>query len=127
MKQENIKTILMIDNDKHFLDIYKSRLEREGWKVATALDGEKGLKLARKAKPDLITLDIVMPVRDGFDTLTELKNDLALQDIPVLMLSTLSSGEYIKKALEGGAAEYLVKSHTNPGELVKKIYGIISR
>lgn len=117
----------MIDNDKHFLDIYKSRLEREGWKVITAPDGEKGLKLARKDKPDLITLDIVMPIKDGFETLAELKDDSILQAARVIMLSTISSSDHIKKALDGGAVDYLVKSHTNPGELVRKIHDIISK
>lgn len=120
-------TILMIDNDKHFLDIYASRLEREGWKVMTTLDGEKGLKVATKEKPDLITLDIVMPIKNGFDTLVELKNNSALQDIPVIMLSTISSNDYIKRALDGGVVDYLIKSHTNPGELVRKIHDILSK
>lgn len=117
----------MIDNDKHFLDIYKSRLEREGFRVFTAENGEQGLKVATKEKPNLITLDIVMPIKNGFETLVELKNDPALKNIPVIMLSTTSSNDYVKKALDDGAVDYLIKSHTNPGELVRKIHDIISK
>lgn len=124
---QNQLKILMIDNDKHFLDIYKSRLEREGFRVFTAENGEKGLKVATKEKPDLITLDIVMPVKDGLETLEALKTSLESKAIPVIMLSTSSSVDYIKKALDDGAVQYLIKGHTNPGELVRKIHDIISK
>jgi DNA-binding response OmpR family regulator len=122
MQNDKVKfKILMIDDDVRFLEIYKSRLEREGFCVLTALDGALGLKLGAKEKPDLITLDIVMPGKDGFETLRELKDQKDTKDTPVLMFSTLSKKEYIKRALDSGATEYLVKAHTTPGDLVKKI------
>lgn len=114
-------TILMIDDDAHFLDIYKARLEREGFRAVTALDGAQGVKSAVKEKPDLITLDIVMPVMDGLETLQALKKSPGTAFIPVFMLTSLSAKERISRALAGGAAEYLVKAHTNPGELLRRI------
>lgn len=125
MQQGVKKTILMIDNDKHFLAIYKSRLEREGFRVIVAEDGEKGLKIATKEKPDLITLDIVMPVKDGLETLQAMKENIELKAIPIIMLSTLGSSDYIKNSLDHGAVNYLIKSHTNPSELVRKIHDIL--
>jgi len=115
----------MIDNDRHFLEIYKSRLEREGFRVVVAEDGEKGLKIATKEKPDLITLDIVMPIKNGLETLKILKENLELKGIPVIMLSTLSLGDYVRNSLDGGAAKYLIKSHTSPSELIREIHDIL--
>ena len=117
--------ILMIDDDKHLLEIYKARLEKEGFKVLLSESGDKALQMLLKLKPDLITLDIVMPGKDGIETLKLIKEVRATANIPVLMLSTLSDKGYIKKALDLGAIEYLLKAHAKPGDLITKIKAVL--
>ena len=79
--------ILLIDDDIDFVDVTKTILESKPYEVTVAYDGEKGLQKAREEKPDLILLDIIMPVEDGFTAAEHLKKDPELSKIPVLMLT----------------------------------------
>ena len=99
-------TVLVIDDDPDARDLMRRFLAREGFDTLTAPDAAEGLRLARQFKPTLITLDIVMPRRDGWAVLRELKADPQLADIPVLMLSILDEQE---KGFALGAADYLTK------------------
>ncbi len=98
--------ILVIDDNPSIRDVLKNILTKEGYQVAVAGDGEEGLSIARKLRPNAIILDVVMPKMDGWTTLSELKTDAELATIPVIMLSMLEEKEY---AYSLGAAEYLVK------------------
>ena len=80
-------TVLVVDDDPVARDILQSHLTGEGYTVVTAVDGEDGLRQARELRPALITLDVVMPGRDGWSILKELKSDPDLADIPVLMVT----------------------------------------
>ena len=96
----------MIDDDPAVRDIVQRFLVREGFRVALAAGGEEGLRLARELRPDVITLDVVMPGLDGWGVLSALKADPDLSDIAVIML-TMMDDRGLGYAL--GAAEYLVK------------------
>ena len=82
--------ILIIDDDPDFIEPTKLVLESQAYKVITASDGSEGIAKARKDKPDLIILDIIMPVKDGFVAAEELKKDNELKKIPVIMLTSFS-------------------------------------
>ncbi len=82
--------ILLIDDDPDFVETTKLVLEGERYEVSTAFDGNEGIAKARKDKPDLIILDIIMPVKDGFVAAEELKKDPELKKIPVIMLTSFS-------------------------------------
>jgi signal transduction histidine kinase/DNA-binding response OmpR family regulator len=99
-------TVLVIDDDPDARDLMRRFLAREGFDTLTAPDAAEGLRLARQFNPTLITLDVVMPRRDGWAVLRELKADPQLADIPVLMLSILDEQE---KGFALGAADYLTK------------------
>jgi PAS domain S-box-containing protein len=99
-------SVLVIDDDRIVRDLLLRFLEKEGFRVATAADGEEGLRLAREARPSLITLDIVMPRLDGWGVLKELKADPALADIPVMVISIVDNPG-LGHSL--GAVEYLTK------------------
>lgn len=104
--------------------LQKSLLEfltAEEFEVASALDGERGVEMAKSEKPDLVLLDIVLPKKDGYEVLTELKQNDATKNIPVILLTNLESPEDIDKAFEKGASTYLVKSNYKLEEVVKKI------
>ena len=83
--------ILLVDDDADFVESTKIVLESKPYEVIVAVNGEEGLRKAREDKPDLILLDIIMPVEDGFTAAEQLKKDPALAEIPVLMLTSYSS------------------------------------
>src|SRR4030042_590820 len=82
--------ILLIDDDADFVETTKLVLESKPYEIITASDGTQGIIKARKEKPDLIILDIIMPVKNGFNAAEELKKDPELQKIPVIMLTSFS-------------------------------------
>jgi CheY-like chemotaxis protein len=83
--------ILLIDDDADFVESTKTILESQPYEVIVAVNGDEGLRKAREKNPDLILLDIIMPVEDGFTAAEQLKKDPKLADIPVLMLTSYST------------------------------------
>lgn len=120
------KKILVIDDDLLLLEMYKEKLESEGFQVATAPSAREGLKKAKSAKPDLVLLDILMPTMDGFQALEKLKSDPETKEIPVVFLTNLSREEWsLSKSAELGAIAYLVKARLRPAEVVQKIREVL--
>jgi signal transduction histidine kinase/CheY-like chemotaxis protein len=99
-------TVLVIDDDPTVHDIMRRLLEPEGFRIVTAPNGDEGLRLARALHPAAITLDVMMPGRDGWSVLTEIKADEELAPIPVVMLS-MTEDKNLGYAL--GASDYLIK------------------
>lgn len=120
------KYILVAEDDKFYANIYKTKLTKEGYEVVVVGDGAQAMKLARQKKPDLILLDIVMPVKDGFETLRELKADANLKSVKVVVLSNLGQEEDIKKAKELGAQDYIVKANVSIQQMMSKIKSFIT-
>lgn len=116
-----MKRILFIEDEQSLQKILGNRLEQEGFEVSSALDGEIGLKLAKEKNPELILLDLVLPKKDGFQVLAELKADSKTKNIPVIVLTNLESGTDIQKILELGATTYLVKANYKLEDIVEKI------
>lgn len=116
-----MKKILIVEDDRFLLNAYKYKLERSGFEVITALDGEEALKVLKNDLPDLIILDLIMPNKDGFEVLEEIKKDLNLKKIPVIVCSNLGQPEDIKKAKELGASDYFIKSDLSLEEIVVRI------
>ncbi len=115
------KKILIIDDEKDFSYFLKFNLELlKTFKVFTATNGKAGIKLARRKKPDLIILDIMMPGLDGFDVLTILKDSMKTTAIPVVMMTALDQNDPKEKACGLYCADYFTK----PIEMNKLIAGI---
>lgn len=113
------KMVCIIDDDSDVRDIYRLKFQREGFVVVIAKDGEEGLRVIKEKRPDVILLDIQMPILDGIEMLKILKKDNALANIPVVILSNLDSDTIFKQVSDLGAAEYyLVKSLSNPQKVV---------
>jgi CheY-like chemotaxis protein len=98
--------VLVIDDDLSARDLLKSYLGKIGYQVAVAEDGQEGLMLARKLRPNAITLDVMMPNMDGWEVLTQLKADVDLAHIPVIMLTIMEDKDL---GYSLGASEYLIK------------------
>ncbi len=118
---KTMKTILFIEDEPTLQKLVGGFLEKEGYQVISALDGEAGLKLVKKMKPDLILLDLILPRKDGFAVLEEVKKNGATKDIPVIILTNLEGSGDVEKALSLGATTYLVKANYELEEVIKKI------
>ncbi len=123
--------ILLIDDDTDFVEATKMVLESGPYEVIVAYEGEEGLQKAREENPDLILLDIIMPVKDGFTAAEQLKKDPQLSKIPVIMLTSYSSrkgGTSIpaSRGLELEAEDYVEKPVT-PTELLNIVEKYLKR
>ena len=119
------KKILFIEDESALQKAATQVLSETGYEVSSALDGETGLRVAREWKPDMILLDLILPKKNGFEVLKELKEDKQTQNIPVIILSNLEGGGDVQKALELGATTYLVKTNYSLQDIVEKIKGIL--
>ena len=115
------KTILFIEDEGSLQKTFSDILQKEGYKITSALDGEIGLKLAKGQKPDLILLDLILPKMNGFEVLEELKKDPETKEIPVIVLTNLEGLNDVEKAIELGAKTYLVKAQYGLEEVIEKV------
>ncbi|KKU04623.1 MAG: Sensory transduction histidine kinase [Parcubacteria group bacterium GW2011_GWA2_45_30] len=113
--------ILFIEDEAALQSAVGKILTDEGYQIISALDGEIGLRLAQDELPDLILLDCILPRKNGFEVLAELKKDLKTSGIPVIILSNLEGSEDIQRMIELGATTYLVKTNYRLEEIMKKI------
>ena len=113
--------ILMVDDDEALLTIFATTLKKHGYEVVTAPNGQQGLEKAKNEKPDFIFLDQVLPDIQVNEVLKTLKEYLATKMIPVAMLSNFGQNELIQKAINTGAADYILKYLIEPDDLDTKI------
>jgi len=118
-----MKKILVIDDDVIFLKTINDTLSSVGYEVSEARDGKLGLEVARKEKPDLILLDVMMPNLGGMDLLKILKADEELNKIPVVIVSNFTS----VRGLELGASGYIVKSNESLKTISNAVESIIGK
>ena len=119
------KKVLIIEDDKFLRELITQKLIKEGFETSEAIDGEEGIKKIKEEKPDLILLDLILPGVDGFEVLSQMKEDSAVSSIPVIILSNLGQKEDIERGLKLGAVDYLIKAHFTPGEIIEKIKNIL--
>lgn len=119
------KKILIIEDDKFLRELIARKLEREGYETAEAVDGEDGFKKIKTDKPDLVLLDLILPGIDGFEVLSKMKEDISLAQTPVIILSNLGQKEDVDRGLKLGAADYLIKAHFTPGEIIEKVRSVL--
>jgi diguanylate cyclase (GGDEF)-like protein len=116
--------ILVADDEPHILQILRFTLEKAGYQVFTARDGEEALAKVAELRPDLVILDIMMPKMDGFEVCRRMREDFRLHQIPVIMLTAKSDISERLKGLEGGANDYLVKPYSNE-ELLLRVRNVL--
>jgi DNA-binding response OmpR family regulator len=118
--------ILLVEDSKSLQQIYKTKLTLEQFHVITADNGIEAIKILSQEKPDLILLDLMMPLMDGYKVLQVVKTEPGLAHIPVLVFSAKGQPEEVEKALNLGAAGYIVKATTKPNEVVERIRKTLS-
>jgi len=116
-----MKKILIIEDESILQKALSDILKEQNYEIVNALDGEKGLKMAISQIPDLIILDLILPKKEGFEVLEELKNNQKTEKVPVIILTNIERMEDMEKAFELGATAYLIKAQYKLEEIVQKI------
>jgi len=116
-----MKKILIVEDEEFLALALRDNLESEGYSVDTAYNGEEAVEHIKKIKPNIILLDILMPKKDGFFVLEEVKKNPEWKLIPVIVLSNLGEDTAIKQAMEMGADDYFVKSQHPIEEVIEKV------
>jgi DNA-binding response OmpR family regulator len=115
------KTILIVEDELSMQRALKNKLEQETFKVMTAADGTQALEAMRSVTPDLVLLDLIMPKLDGISVLREMKKDEALRNIPVIILTNLSTGDKVAEAMQLGTFDFLVKANYSLEDVLRKV------
>lgn len=119
------RKILIVEDDIPLRDMYEERLKMEDFDVSVATDGEEGLAKTTEEKPDLIILDLMMPKISGMDVLDILKSTSKTKDIPVIVLTALTTSK--TKSLVYGAEDYLVKAESSLEDIVAKVKEVVAK
>lgn len=114
-------SVLIVDDNEHVIDDYRTFLESKHIKVYTSPDGSDGIIQAKTHKPDVILLDLMLPHLNGIETLQSLKADNETKDIPVIVITALVEDQQKDISLRAGAVEYICKTDVTPSELYNKL------
>lgn len=117
--------VLITDDDQFYRKIYKHKFELLKHQTELAENGEEALEKMKSFKPDVVLMDIMMPKMNGYDVLDAMQKDDEVKDIPVIMLTNLSSGQDTNVAREKGAKDCLIKSDLTPDEVVEKVEEVL--
>lgn len=113
--------ILVVEDDKYLVNAYRVKLTKAGFDVQLALDGEEALKIIPNFLPDLVLLDLILPKKDGFSVLLEMKKNPLWNKIPVIITSNLGQKEDRDRGMKLGAIDYIVKSDITLEAIIEKI------
>ena len=116
-----MKKLLIAEDEQTLAEVLKNRFEEDGWSVAITEDGDETMLALQADTFDLVLLDLLMPKKDGFEVLQEMRKHLVLSKLPVIILTNLEEDENIKKALHLGANDYFIKSQHAIGEILEKV------
>lgn len=119
--------ILIIDDDPTLQEMYRARFRKAKFEVLQAANGDQGIIMAFETKPDVILLDLMMPIKGGLGVLDVLKSMPATRDTPIVILTAYPSDEYHQKGTRSGAALFLSKSEVMPGDVVAKIQALLEQ
>jgi len=127
MKKNDTKSklkfsVLVAEDDQFYVDLFQTKLKEAGIDVAVAKDGKETMKTLHTKKPDLLILDILMPVMDGYEVLEAMKKNEKLKDVKIVVLTNLgANGETAKKVKKLGADEYIIKANISIEEMVNRV------
>lgn len=119
------KTIMVVEDDRFLSSLIKARLEKDGFSVAQAFDGEEAVASLKSERPNLVILDLIMPKVTGFEVLQMISITPGLERTPVVILSNLAQESDIQKARQLGAREYFVKVKISIDDLIGKIKSLV--
>jgi len=120
-----MKKILLIEDEKILAEMYRDKFTQAGFEVFLAFESREGLEIAKKERPDLIILDILLPRENGIVFLNWLRKDAKISSIPVVAFSNYDDPATKREAAKLGVKEYLIKTNYTPQEIVEKIKGYL--
>lgn len=119
--------VMIVDDDHFILNMYKIKFEHAGFNVKTAADGKEALDMARAGyTPDVLLIDILMPVMGGLEFLQHIREEKLFEHVPIIVLSNQSQSTDISEAMKWGIKSYIVKATTVPSEIVDEIKNMFS-
>ena len=121
------KKILIIEDEVILLDLLTKKLSREGYEVKTAQNGKEGMLMMAKEVPDLVLTDIVMPEKNGFAVIAEMKQSELLKNVPIIIISNSGQPVDLDKAKGLGVFDWLIKTEFDPQEVVEKVKQVLTR
>jgi DNA-binding response OmpR family regulator len=120
--------VLLIEDDAMVVKMYERKFNKEDFALTTAFNGEEGMAVLNNNHPDIVLLDIMMPLMNGLEVLKAVRTNQKLRDIPVVMLTNLGDRpEDIQKCKELGAFDYWVKANTSLSDIASRIKNIIGK
>lgn len=130
MFDKNKKKVLIVEDDVDISEMYRIRITASGFEVETAANGQIGIDKMKKFQPDLVLLDIVMPKKDGFDLLEEVKqasDKEEIKKIPIIVLSNLASPIDIMEGKRLGAQDWWIKAFNTPSQISQKVIDFFNK
>jgi len=121
------KTVLIVEDDPSLREMLKKKFEEKGYRVEEAENGEKAIEKAKEIVPNIILLDVILPKKDGYEVIREIRADKSVSNMPILLLTNLESSADVDKALRLGVTNYLVKSDYTLEEVVEKVREMLER
>lgn len=119
--------ILIAEDDQFLANAYKAKLTKVGFEIEIAQDGDETIQALTTFSPDALLLDLMMPKKDGFSVLEEIRKDPRFKSLPVIVASNLGQKEDIDRAMSIGASGYVVKSNLSLSQLVEKINELLEK
>ena len=116
-----MKKILLVEDDDALYSMYEPEFKLRGYDLIRGKNASEGISLLRSKKPDLVLMDIVLPDKTGLTALEEIKKDPSLSTVPVIVLTNFGNEENVKKALDLGAEDFILKYKIVPSEVVDKV------
>jgi len=115
------KKILLIEDEEIMIGLLQKKLQKEGFDVSVGRNGEEGLEIMGKQKPDIVLLDIIMPKLGGFGVLEAMSQSDSLRDIPVIIISNSGQPVELDRAKRLGVRDWLIKTNFDPQEVADKV------
>lgn len=119
--------VLLIEDDPLIYRLYKKLFTLEKFEIQLAQNGQEGLDKLKTFQPDIILLDIMMPTMNGLEVLSKLKSEPSTKDIPVVVLTNIADMNITNRAISAGAVQCIIKSQTDPSEVVSSVRGVLHR
>ena len=120
------RSVLVVDDDEIYLELLQQLLEQEAFNVYTAIDGNEVPMLLARNRPDIVLMDYELPGMNGLDATKRIKSDLLYQDIPVIMLTGHGDMPTVRKSMQAGAADFIIKP-SNRETIIDKINAVLTR
>ncbi len=119
---ENTPLILLVEDDSFISGMYQTKLKNAGYTVEVIADGELAWnRLQQDPLPDMVLLDIILPKKDGFEILEDLRKEERMKNLPVILLTNLGQKPDVERGIKLGADDYIIKAHFTPSEVMERV------